>query len=39
VFAMTGLIGFRGVFLDLARRRIRPVRSHLPKDNASSCSS
>jgi hypothetical protein len=26
VFAMGGLIGFRGVFTDLARRRIRPVR-------------
>ncbi len=25
VFAMTGLIGFRGVFTDLARRRIRPL--------------
>jgi len=27
VFAMTGLIAFRGVFTDLARRRIRPVTS------------
>jgi hypothetical protein len=27
VFAMAGLISFRGVFLDLANRRIRPVRS------------
>jgi len=26
VFAMTGLIAFRGVFTDLAQRRIRPVR-------------
>ena len=26
VFAMTGLIGFRAVFTDLARRRIRPRR-------------
>jgi hypothetical protein len=26
VFAMTGLIAFRGVFTDLARRRIRPLR-------------
>jgi len=25
VFAMTGLIGFRAVFTDLARRRIRPL--------------
>jgi len=26
VFALGGLIGFRGVFSDLARRRIRPLR-------------
>ena len=26
VFALTGLIGFRGVFSELAHRRIRPVR-------------
>ena len=26
VFAMGGLIGFRGVFRELAKRRIRPLR-------------
>lgn len=26
VFALTGLIGFRAVFTDLARRRLRPVK-------------
>ena len=26
VFALTGLIGFRGVFSELAHRRIRPIR-------------
>jgi hypothetical protein len=30
VFALTGLIGFRGVFSDLARRRIRPLRRKRP---------
>ena len=27
VFGLSGLIGFRGVFSDLARRRIRPLRN------------
>lgn len=30
VFALTGLIGFRGVFSDLARKRLRPLPGRRP---------